>query len=108
MREAPSENRSAKSRRPLTVWELPQLLQSVHVHRKARPTNCRERPHFAAILAFVYRNRFAVAAQIQRRFREYLPSDRTARRHLAEMEALGWLDVAPTLGVSPLWPKGCR
>ncbi|MBS0207174.1 MAG: replication-relaxation family protein [Planctomycetes bacterium] len=65
----------------------------------------RERPHFRAILAFVHRNRFAVASQIQRRFPQQLPSDRTARRHLAEMESLGYLDVVETNGTSPLWPK---
>ncbi|MCH7727387.1 MAG: replication-relaxation family protein, partial [Planctomycetes bacterium] len=47
----------------------------------------------------------AVASQIQRRFPQYLGSARTARRHLAEMQSLGYLAVAPTRGVSPLWPK---
>lgn len=56
-------------------------------------------------LSFVYRSRYAVASQIQRRFTSVLKSDRTARRHLAEMEAVGWLGVVPTRGVSPLWPK---
>lgn len=64
-----------------------------------------ERPHFRAILAFVHRNRFAVSSQILRRFPKFLRSERTARRHLAEMEALGVLDVVGTNNVSPLWPK---
>ncbi|MEX0718600.1 MAG: replication-relaxation family protein, partial [Planctomycetaceae bacterium] len=96
---------SASPRRPLTVWELPKLLEPVHRHRPAVVKSPKDRPHFPAILAFVYRNRFAIAQQIQRRFGQYLPSDRTARRHLAEMEALGYLDLVPTLGVSPLFPK---
>src|SRR6185295_15846115 len=44
-------------------------------------------------------------SQVQRRFAKWLPSDRTARRHLAEMEGLGYLCVAPTRSTSPLWPK---
>lgn len=94
-----------KRRRPLSVWELPTLLRSVHEHRNSKPKNCKERRHVPAILAFVYRNRFAVANQIQRRFPQYLPSDRTARRRLAEMEALGYLGVVATNNTSPLWPK---
>jgi hypothetical protein len=56
-------------------------------------------------LGFVYRNRFAVASQIQRRFSTVLRSDRTARRHLEELEALRFLGVAPARGVGPLFPK---
>lgn len=101
-----SRDSTSKPRRtPLTVWELPKLLKSVHQYRQSTPKYCRERPHYKAILAFVHRNRMAVASQIQRRFAKYLPSDRTARRHLAEMEALGFLGVAETNNVSPLWPK---
>ncbi|MDB5341838.1 MAG: Replication-relaxation [Schlesneria sp.] len=96
---------SAGKRRALSVWELPKLLQSVHRQRKPTKRLARERPHFRAILAFVHRNRFAVATQIQRRFSKYLRSDRTARRHLAEMESLGLLGVVETNHVSPLWPK---
>ncbi len=99
-----SQNQKCK-RIPLSVWELPSLLRSVHHYRKSDPRKCRERPHYRAILAFVHRNRMAVASQIQRRFAKYLPSDRTARRHLAEMESLGFLSVVETNNVSPLWPK---
>ena len=76
-----------------------------HVPPGKREQGRIERPHFARILAFVHRNRFAVASQIQRRFSDVLRSDRTARRHLEEMEALGYLGVAPARGVSPLFPK---
>lgn len=92
-------------RRPLTAWELPALLVPGYRHRRRCEREPRERAHFVPILGFVYRNRFATASQIQRRFRDVLPSARTARRHLAEMEALGWLDVVPARGTSPLWPK---
>lgn len=98
--------RNSKSKRQaLSVWELPKLLRPVHHYRKRELTPCRERPHFRAVLAFVHRNRFAVASQIQRRFSKYMASDRTARRHLAELESLGFLDVVDTLNVGPLWPK---
>ena len=106
MNGVPTQLPSSKPKRvPLSVWELPKLLRSVHEFRKSQPKSCRERPHYRAILAFVHRNRMAVASQIQRRFSNYLPSDRTARRHLAEMEAMGLLAVVETNGVSPLWPK---
>jgi Replication-relaxation len=93
------------SRRPLTPWELPTLLAPVHTYRRSRRTAKKERGHFPAILAFVYRNRFAVASQIQRRFAGTMRSDRTTRRHLDELEALGFLCVAPGRGLSPLFPK---
>lgn len=99
------EAQTSKQQRPFSVWELPKLLQSVHSHRKGNIDSPKERPHFSGILAFVYRNRFAIASQVQRRFSKYLRSDRTTRRHLAEMESLGYLDVAPTNNTSPLWPK---
>ena len=94
-----------KERRTLTPWELPYLLAPVHAYRKRTKKPETERPHFPAILGFVYRNRFAVASQIQRRFNKVLRSDRTTRRHLEELEALGYLGVAPGRGVGPLFPK---
>lgn len=97
--------RNRKSRRPLTPWELPTLLTPMYQQRKSTQPKAKDRPHFPAILAFVHRNRFAVASQIQRRFSTIMKSDRTARRHLSEMQALGYLDVAPTRSTSPLWPK---
>lgn len=99
------EDSIVQHRHPLTPWELPSLLTSVHAYRKQHKKPKKERQHFPAILSFVYRNRFAVASQIQRRFCDNLRSDRTARRHLEEMESLQYLTVAPTRGVSPLFPK---
>jgi hypothetical protein len=92
-------------RKPLTPWELPQLLIPMHTYCKSKKKRGTERQHFARILAFVHRNRFVVASQIQRRFSDVLRSDRTARRHLEQMEALGYLGVAPARGTSPLFPK---
>ena len=95
----------ASTQRPLSIWELPaSLMTPPHRFRKRTPKRGKDRSHYAAILAFIYRNRFATAVQVQRRFVDFLKSDRTARRHLAEMqESLGYLDLVPT--PSPLWPK---
>ena len=98
-------NLHGQQRQSLTPWELPSLLTSVHTYRRSRRKGARERKHFPAILGFVYRNRFAVASQIQRRFSNVLRSDRTARRHLEELESLGYLAAAPARGVGPLFPK---
>lgn len=94
-----------KRMRPLSIWDLPaSLMKPPHRFRKRAPQRGRERRHQAAILAFIYRNRFATTSQVQRRFADKMKSDRTARRHLAEMqECLGYLDLVPT--PSPLWPK---
>lgn len=99
-----SQKRSAM---PLTPWELPKLLEPMHrwKRRKRGSGAALWRPHFLPILAFIYRNRFAVGSQIQRRFQRALPSDRTARRHLVELEATGCLGVADTRSTSPLFPK---
>ena len=96
----PKERRSS-----LTPWELPSLLTPVHAFRRSKKKPKAERSHFPAILGYVYRNRFAVASQIQRRFSNVLRSDRTTRRHLEELQLLGYLDVAPGRGVGPLFPK---
>ena len=92
-------------RHPLSTWEFPKLATSVHQHRKSKSPSPKMRGHYAAILAFVYRNRFVTAHQVQRRFCKFLRSDRTTRRHLAEMESLGLLDVQPVNSISPLLPK---
>lgn len=100
-----NEPAGQKRQRPLSIWDLPaSLLTQPHNFRRKAPKRGRERSHQAAILAFIYRNRFATAPQVQRRFPDFLRSDRTTRRHLAEMqESLGYLDLVPT--PSPLWPK---
>lgn len=98
-------NKTINARSPLSIWDLPaSLLTQPHNFRRRNPKRGRERSHQNAILAYIYRNRFATAAQVQRRFPTFLKSDRTTRRHLAEMqESLGYLDAVPT--PSPLWPK---
>jgi hypothetical protein len=73
--------------------------------RKTKPKRARYRAHYAALLSFVYRNRFVVSSQVQRRFSQYLRSDRTTRRHLEELQQLRLLDIVPTRNTSPLFPK---
>ena len=90
---------------PLSAWHLPSLLIPLHQHKKTSISNPKQRSHFLPIVAYVYRNRLAIANQIRRRFNHVLKSDRTTRRHLAELESLGYLAVVPTRGTSPLWPK---
>ena len=101
-----NERNQAKieKRKPLSVWQLPTLLESVHEFRKPKNRKkAKDRPHYPAIIAFIHRNRFATASQTQRRFPGHLKSDRTTRRHLEELQSLGFLDtVQPP---SPLWPK---
>jgi hypothetical protein len=65
----------------------------------------RERRHVPAVLEFLYENRYATADQVQRRFARYLPTHRTARRHLAEMQALGYVTLAPCRSTSPNFPN---
>jgi hypothetical protein len=45
------------------------------------------------------------ANQVQRRFGQFLKSDRNSRRQLVEMQTLGFLDVQPVNSISPLLPK---
>lgn len=77
----------------------------MHQHKATKKKKAIERPHYIQLLTFVYRNRFAVANQIQRRFAALLRSDRTTRRQLEELQSLRYLATAPARGVSPLFPK---
>ena len=95
-------------RRALTPWELPKLLAPMHQWHKTSKRPTKERAHFLPMLAFTYRNRYVLATQLQRRFSGSMPSDRTARRHLTELESLGYLTTAEARGTSPLWPKVYR
>lgn len=100
--EIPSPPKAGKQ--PLSVWELHRMIEPVHLHRRSKGKAGKERKHFPAIVSFLAKNRFAAATQIQRRFPDYLKSGRTCRRHLAELQDLGYIDtVAET--VSPLWPS---
>jgi hypothetical protein len=80
-------------------------LDPLYANRRILEKPVKVRPHFAPILAFVYRNRFAIGSQIQRRFPSVLKSERTCRRHLEELQVLGLLDVVPTRGLGSNFPK---
>lgn len=106
MSQIPVSNKKPRKRRPaLTPWELPQLLTPLFTYKAKPAARAKARSYVAAVLGFVYRNRFAVSSQLRRRFPKTFSSDRTARRRLAEIQALGLLGVAPTRSTSPLWPK---
>jgi hypothetical protein len=98
-------NCPTREKRQISAWELPSLLAPLYAKRRTIQKPARLRSHFSAILAFVFRNRFAIGSQIQRRFPEILRSERTTRRHLEELESLGLLDVVPTRGLGPNFPK---
>jgi hypothetical protein len=100
-----TDTTTTNRRRPLTPWELPALLTPMHTYRRSHKKTAQDRPHFASVLAYVQRNRFVVASQVQRRFPEQFRSERTLRRHLEEMETLGYLATAPARAVGPLFPK---
>ena len=104
---ANSANRSTANHgksRAATAWELPDLIRPLPVRNQP----CRRQPrlldHHPAVVEFVYQNRFATAAQIQRRFSEYLASYRTAQYQLAGLVQLGHLQTAPVRSTSPNFP----
>jgi hypothetical protein len=67
-------------RRTLSPWELRSLLTPMHEYRRTTVNAPKNRSHFVAVLAFVYRNRLALACQIQRRFANVLKSERLVGR----------------------------
>ena len=85
----PEHNR--QQHQPLTPWELPSLLTSVHTYRRSRRKAKRNARTFLPSWASSIAIGLPSASQIQRRFADVLRSDRTARRHLEELESLGYL-----------------
>ena len=86
------------------AWDLPNLIRPLPVRKQP----CRRQPrlldHHPAMVEFVYTNRFATAAQIQRRFSEYVGSYRTAQYQLAGLVQVGYLQTAPVRSTSPNFP----
>ena len=104
---ANSTNRPTANRgksRAVTAWELPDLIRPLPVRKHSCQRQPRLRDHYPAIVEFVYANRFATAAQIQRRFVDYLPSYRTTQYQLAGLVRLGYLQTAPVRSTSPNFP----
>lgn len=88
-----------------TAWELADLLQPLPaVARPPRKYRPKELTHFAAVVEFVYQNRFAVRSQVQRRFPKWIRSERTAQYQLARLAELGYLDTASARSTSPNFP----
>jgi hypothetical protein len=61
-------------------------------------------PHYPAVIEFVYASRFATGSQIQRRFPQYLTTQRTTQYQLAALVQLGYLQTAPVRSTSPNFP----
>ena len=61
-------------------------------------------PHYPAVIEFVFNSRFAIGSQIQRRFPNWLRSERTAQYQLANLCRLGSLAMAPVRSTGPHFP----
>jgi hypothetical protein len=102
-----NDSTAAKKRKgtPLrTAWELPDLVQPLHRRR----THCVKQPrllaHYPAVVEFIYNHRYAAGFQIQRRFNDYMPSQRTSQYQLARLVDFGYLQRAPVRSTSPNFP----
>ncbi len=94
-----------KSSRLVTGWDLLPLIQpQTAQHAKPRRHRPAERPHYPAVVEYVHQSRFAIRTQIQRRFPQWLASERTARYQLARLVELGYLATAPVTSTSPTFP----
>lgn len=100
----PTTAREGKSR-PRTAWELSQLIRPLPIR------NCRTarrsaglQPHSPALIEYVYRSRYVIASQVQRRFPDRIGSHRTALWQLAGLVSLGYLATAPVRSTSPNFP----
>lgn len=88
-----------------TGWELPELLRPLP-RRRQRPTarTPKLQPHQPALLEFIYQSRFATASQVQRRYPQWLRSQRTTQWQLANLVKLGYLATVPVRSTSPNFP----
>ena len=89
---------------PRTAWELADLIRPLPQRQRSVVKRPRVLPHYAALVKFLLDNRFATLSQIQRRFAEFMPADRTSRYQLASLVSLGHLATAPVRSTSPNFP----
>lgn len=87
-----------------TAWDLPDLIRPLPVRRRPTTKRPRQLAHYPAVVEFVYASRFATGSQIQRRFPQYLTSQRTTQYQLAALVQLGYLQTAPVRSTSPNFP----
>lgn len=94
---------SQRSRRPRTGWELRELIRPLP--RRQRSTRRAVPNAFdPALVEWVYRSRFCLTSQLQRRFTEQLPTQRTAQRHVSRLIQGGFLAEAPVRSTGPNFP----
>ena len=103
--DATTQTTRKRKSRLATAWELPALIRPLPIRQRGSANKQpRTLPHYAAIVQFVYENRFATRFQIQRRFAHVINTDRTARHQIANIVSLGYLATAPVRSTSPNFP----
>ncbi|MBI1902938.1 MAG: replication-relaxation family protein [Planctomycetia bacterium] len=60
--------------------------------------------HYPALVEYVFNSRYATASQVERRFPEWLTSDRTARWQMTSLVELRLLGIASVRSTSPNFP----
>lgn len=87
-----------------TAWDLPQLIRPLPVRRQHHERHPRQLVHYPAFIDYIFRHRFATAAQLQQRFPNLLRSERTAQYQAASLVRLGYLGLAPVRSTGPNFP----
>ncbi len=80
------------------------MIRPLPVRREPVTRRPKMLPHYAALVEYVFNNRFAIGSQIQRRFPTWLRSTRTAQYQLAGLCRLGYLATAPVRSTGPHFP----
>ena len=88
-------------------WELPERIRSQSTRTKpaTRTTKPTLKPHFPKVVAYVYMSRYATVDHVRYRFPDTFTSDRTCRRHLAELVDLGLLTTVDVRSTGANWPN---
>lgn len=99
-----------EKRQPRSVWELRELILPLAVRRRGsgerrRRVSGGERVFDPALVEWVYESRLAIVSQLQRRFPDSLPSQRTAQRHVARLVDAGYLAATTVRSTGPHFPR---
>lgn len=103
------EHSTAKERKrplPKTAWELRELIRPLAIRRKPAPNrDCRTRQPFdPALVEYVWTNRYVLVNHLQRRFSQWLPTQRTAQRHTQRLIQQKLIAPAPVRSTGPNFP----
>lgn len=103
------EHPTAKERKrplPKTAWELRELIRPLALRRKpAQNRDCRTRQPFdPALVEYVWANRYVLVSHLQRRFSHWLPTQRTAQRHVGRLIQQKLIAPAPVRSTGPNFP----